>query len=90
METTKNKRGRPEVQIEWPNGEFTAEQAYSLNQASVSKVSVHNKINKAVKDGGLERTKKTPNKIGRPSYMYAVKENMNARLSDEEEQQPNF
>ena len=90
METTKNKRGRPEVQIEWPNGEFTAEQAYSLNQASVSKVSVHNKINKAVKEDVLERTKKTPNKIGRPSYMYVVKESMDARLSDEGDQEANF
>jgi len=89
METTKNKRGRPEVQIEWPNGEFTAEQAYSLNQASVSKVSVHNKINKAVKEETLVKTKKTPNKIGRPSYMYVVKENMDAEISDEE-QQPSF
>ena len=71
METTKTKRGRPETQIQWPEGEFTAEQVFKMNSDKVSRVSVHNKINRNVRDGVLAKTKKASNKIGRPSWLYS-------------------
>jgi len=71
MEENKSKRGRPETLIEWPEGEFTAEQVFKMNMDKVSRVSVHNKINRGVKLGTLTRIKMAPNTIGRPSWLYA-------------------
>ena len=71
METMKSKRGRPETEIQWPTGEFTAEQVFKMNSDKVSRVSVHNKINRNVKDGVLVKTKRAANKIGRPSWLYS-------------------
>lgn len=73
MQTTKTtKRGRPETPVVWPEGEFTAEQAFVKNQNKVSRVSIHNKINQAVSLGDLVKTKKNKAKIGRPSFLYTL------------------
>lgn len=74
METEENKpkRGRPEVSISWPQGEFTAGEAYLLNKDRVSRVSIHNKINRGVEDGDILKVRKSQNKIGRPSFTYAL------------------
>ena len=72
METEQNKpkRGRPAATINWPEGEFTAGEVYHLNRDKVSRVSIHNKINRALEDGNILKLRKSQNKIGRPSFTY--------------------
>ena len=84
MIAIKSKRGRPETEIQWPEGEFTAEQVFKMNSDKVSRVSVHNKINRNVKDGVLVKTKRSSNKIGRPSWLYSFM----AAAKQEEQLQP--
>ncbi|MBC8395241.1 MAG: hypothetical protein H8E05_00970 [Bacteroidetes bacterium] len=64
------KRGRPKTPVVWPEGEFTAGQAFSVNSTKVSRVSIHNKINQALADGLLVKVKKLKTKVGRPSNIY--------------------
>ena len=68
--TTKTKRGRPKTPVVWPDGEFTAEQAFAENSTNISRVSIHNKINEELAAGALVRTKKVKANIGRPSFLY--------------------
>ena len=72
METTSNtkQRGRPKTPVVWPDGEFTAEQAFAENSSKISRVSIHNKINEELESGSLVRIKKVKAKIGRPSFLY--------------------
>ena len=50
-ENTKPKRGRPSVDVSWPDTEFTAEEVYNSLEKKLSRVSIHAKINKALKTG---------------------------------------
>jgi len=70
MSDNNSKRGRPKTPVVWPEGEFTAEQAFSVNSTKVSRVSIHNKINQALADGLLVKVKKLKTKVGRPSNIY--------------------
>ena len=70
MESKNTKRGRPKTPVVWPEGEFTAEQAFTQNGTKVSRVSIHNKINEALVSGSLAKVKKVKAKIGRPSFLY--------------------
>ena len=66
------RRGRPEVKVSWPEGEFTVDDiAQSLSQP-LTKVSIQLKINKALGIGVLQRTGKQPTKGGRPRLVYRL------------------
>jgi response regulator of citrate/malate metabolism len=66
-------RGRKPVNVSWPGGEFTAEEVTKTLGNSLSRVSVHSKINKAVETGELMLVKKVKPKMGRPKSVYAKK-----------------
>ncbi len=70
MNTENTKRGRPKTPVVWPDGEFTAKQAFSENSEKVSRVSIHNKINEALSEGSLVVVKKSQARFGRPSKIY--------------------
>ena len=70
MSNNNSKRGRPKTPVVWPEGEFTAEQAFSVNSTKVSRVSIHNKINQALADGLLVKVRKVKARVGRPSNIY--------------------
>ena len=72
------KRGRKPVPVSWPDTEFTAEQIKNSLGTTLSRVSVHSKINKAVDDGFLTLVKKLQPKMGRPKCVY-IKTSMHKR-----------
>jgi response regulator of citrate/malate metabolism len=74
---TKKKRGKAPLIISWPDGVFTAEQVHTSVATALSRVSVHSKINTAVKTGELEVVGKSKPSIGRPKYQYRKKSEMN-------------
>lgn len=47
--TIANKRGRPEINIVWPDGVFTVNQVSELMPGTISKVTIQAKITKALK-----------------------------------------
>jgi len=66
----KAKRGRKPVTLTWPEEEFTARQVASQMEGKLSRVSVHSKINNAVKNGEVTIVRKTEGKMGRPCLIY--------------------
>ena len=75
-----NGPGRPPVQVQWPQGEFTAKQIEEDLDGSLSRVSIHSKIKKALsgENPTIEMVRKVKPKIGRPEIVYAlVKEETN-------------
>lgn len=70
---TKNKRGRRPVSVEWPTEEFTARQVADQMKGKLSRVSVHSKINNAVREGEVYVVRKTEGKMGRPCFIYKMK-----------------
>ena len=52
--TNSSKRGRPSVNVDWPEAPFTAQEIHDALDNSISRVSVHAKINRAVDHGELE------------------------------------
>ncbi len=68
----KSKRGRKPVTVEWPVEEFTASQVADQMKGKLSRVSVHSKINNAVKDGHVRVVRKTEGKMGRPCFIYKM------------------
>jgi len=70
--TTKQK-GRPNVEVSWPEGSFTAQEVFDSVQSKLSRVSVHSKLNKAVFEGKLEIEGKRKSKNGRPRVVYKNK-----------------
>ena len=72
-QTTAKKRGRPSMQIKWPEEEFTPKQLRETlmdSNVNLSNVSVQLKINKAVKEGILTRAGVSKTSIGRPTVVY--------------------
>ena len=72
-QTTAKKRGRPSMQIKWPEEEFTPKQLRENlmdSNVNLSNVSVQLKINKAVKEGVLTRAGVSRTSIGRPTVVY--------------------
>ena len=72
-QTTTKKRGRPSMQIKWPEEEFTPKQLRETlmdSNVNLSNVSVQLKINKAVKEGVLTRAGVSKTSIGRPTVVY--------------------
>ena len=72
-QTTAKKRGRPSMQIKWPEEEFTPKQLRETlmdSNVNLSNVSVQLKINKAVKEGVLTKAGVSRTSIGRPTVIY--------------------
>lgn len=64
------KRGRKPFLVVWPEGEFTASKVSLVNN-TVSKVSVHAKINEAMARGELVLIRRIKNGLGRPQAVYS-------------------
>lgn len=69
-ESNKPKRGRPSVAVTWPITEFTAEEVHDSLERKLSRVSIHAKINKAIKSGQLIPCGKIKPRTGRPKTVY--------------------
>jgi len=68
--STNLKRGRKPVHVDWPNCEFTASDVAKKMEGRLSRVSVHSKINAAVKNGNVKIVRKNEGKMGRPCFIY--------------------
>ena len=68
----KPKRGRPSIDVSWPQNEFTAEEVYDSLERKLSRVSIHAKINKALRTGQLISVGKIKPRTGRPKTVYKV------------------
>tara|TARA_R100000008_G_C3583547_1_gene170390 strand:- start:2014 stop:2319 length:306 start_codon:yes stop_codon:yes gene_type:complete len=72
--TIAKKRGRPSIDVEWPNVEFTARDVLAELKKSTGKeitpTAIRVKMRKAVKDGVIFRTGKKADSVGRPLYTY--------------------
>ena len=69
-DTVSSKRGRPSVDVSWPEVPFTAQEVHNSLDKRISRVSVHAKINRAVDTGELKIVGKVKPKTGRPSVVY--------------------
>ena len=69
-----NGPGRPPVSLSWPEGEFTAKQVAESLRGSLSRVSVHSKIKKALSGDSpqLKVVRKVKPKVGRPEIVYST------------------
>jgi hypothetical protein len=63
-------RGRPPVEIKWPDVVFTAQDVVDTQPERVSRVTIHSKLNKAVDEGKLKVVGKIKTKNGRPRITY--------------------
>ena len=70
MNVENSKRGRPSVNVSWPEAPFTAQEIHRALDKKISRVSVHAKINNAINKGELEVCGKVKPKTGRPSVVY--------------------
>jgi len=68
------RRGRPPVEIQWPDVVFTAQDVVDTMPEKVSRVTVHSKLNEAVDQGSLEIVGKMKTKNGRPRVSYKKSE----------------
>ena len=67
---TKVKWGRKPVSVTWPESEFTASDVAKQMQGKLSRVSVHSKLNNAVRNGEVTIVRKTEGNMGRPCFIY--------------------
>lgn len=65
-----SRRGRPPVDISWPDVVFTAQDIVDTSIQKVSRVTIHSKLNKAVDIGDLEVVGAAKTKNGRPRVKY--------------------
>ena len=70
MNKTKNKRGRPPVDINWPDVVFTAQDVVDSCPKKVSRVTIHSKLNNAVDSGELKVVGQAKSPNGRPRVKY--------------------
>jgi response regulator of citrate/malate metabolism len=78
-----SQRGRPPVNIQWPDVVFTAQDVVDTQPVRVSRVTIHSKLNLAVDQGDLKVVGKIKTKNGRPRVTY---EKCEALLPTEEAQ----
>ena len=64
------KRGRPPVDISWPDVVFTAQDIVDTTPTKVSRVTIHSKLNRAVDEGKLTIVGASKSKNGRPRVRY--------------------
>lgn len=69
-EQVTNRRGRPNKNLVWPNETFSADDVFVQMNKTLSKVSIHAKINKAVAAGELVLAGFAKASAGRPKSMY--------------------
>ena len=74
-------RGRPPVEIQWPDVVFTAQDVVDTQPNKVSRVTIHSKLNKAVDQGELVVVGKVKTKNGRPRVTYQKHEETEILLS---------
>jgi len=65
-----SRRGRPAVDISWPDVVFTAQDIVDTSLNKVSRVTIHSKLNKAVDMGELEVVGVSKTSNGRPRVKY--------------------
>lgn len=63
------KRGRKPVAMSWPDKEFTAKEMADLMKGSLSRVSIHARLNKAVESGEVKIVRQKTG-MGRPQNVY--------------------
>jgi len=63
-------RGRPPVDIDWPDVVFTAQDVVDTSTKKVSRVTIHSKLNKAVDTGTLTVVGVSKSSNGRPRVKY--------------------
>jgi len=70
-EENKNKKvGRKPVYLSWPDSEFTAQDVMKRENNKYSLVTVHSKLNKAVKNQEIVIHRVEKPKLGRPRKVY--------------------
>jgi len=65
-----SRRGRPPVNISWPDVVFTAQDIVDTTVSKVSRVTIHSKLNKAVDAGELDIVGIAKTINGRPRVKY--------------------
>jgi len=65
-----SRRGRPPVEISWPDVVFTAQDVVDTLPQKVSRVTIHSKLNKAVDEGDLTVVGMSKSTNGRPRTKY--------------------
>jgi hypothetical protein len=65
-----SRRGRPPVDITWPDVVFTAQDVVDTVSEKISRVTIHSKLNKAVDVGDLTVVGASKTKNGRPRVKY--------------------
>jgi hypothetical protein len=70
--TPVKRRGRPPYNVAWPEETFTAKDVYQTLDGELSAVSVQLKINKAVKNGELQKVGQKRQSMGRPTIVYRM------------------
>ena len=68
-----NKRGRPSIEVAWPEGDFTIRDvvdSLALRGQPISKVAVQIKANKALGDGLIRVCGKRPSTVGRSQRVF--------------------
>lgn len=85
MDNNRRKRGRPPVDISWPDVEFTAQDVVETLPSKVSRVTVHSKLNKAVDVGDIKVTGTEKSTNGRPrvKYLKVTKEKLGIEVPKE-------
>tara|TARA_Y100001938_G_scaffold131492_1_gene188659 strand:+ start:15813 stop:16127 length:315 start_codon:yes stop_codon:yes gene_type:complete len=70
MDMNKKQRGRPPVDISWPDVVFTAQDVVDSCTKKVSRVTIHSKLNSAVDSGELKVVGQVKSPNGRPRVKY--------------------
>ena len=70
--TTSRKRGRPRIDITWPENTFTVKDIIKSMETPPSNVLVHLKIKEGLNGGSLKQVGKKPSRVGRPQNVYQV------------------
>ncbi len=66
-------KGRPAIKLTWPdNIDFTIADIYKNYNEKVSKVTIGEKVHKAVKDGTIKESGIAENKRGRKAILYRL------------------
>jgi len=67
-----NKKGRPQVPVNWPQSKFTFKNLLETQRGKLCASSLRNKIKSASASGDLKVVDKVMNSTGRPELVYQV------------------
>ena len=70
--TTSRKRGRPRIDITWPENSFTVKDIIESMETPPSNVLVHLKIKEGLTNGNIKQVGKKSSRVGRPQNVYQV------------------